>query len=314
MTLADIALYAYTHVADEGEFDLAPLRGDPSLARARRGAARPHLDRRLAPSAAPVGNSSRFCCEGVSHTSQVAPYRRRHASDSLCECQAEAHPDAVGPEPPRRAPRAPAAGGRPPLRRPPSSCSRPRAGSASSASPTRPTARPAAGPSRSARAISSCSGTGSRTCPSSRRSSAGESARRAAASDNRAASTSEPRISAPSVEPSSGSTACSGCGIRPNTFPSALQHARDVGDGPVRVRARPVAEHDLPGRLELGKELRVGEPAAVAVLHRDRQLVPRLAARREREVVPLDGERQRRDRRSEATRSAAARPAGARPR
>ena len=50
-----------------------------------------------------------------------------------------------------------------------------------------------------------------------------ECARRAAATDNRAASTSEPRISAPSAEPSSGSTACSGCGIRPKTFPRSLQ-------------------------------------------------------------------------------------------
>src|SRR5207342_715337 len=35
----------------------------------------------------------------------------------------------------------------------------------------------------------------------------------------RAASISEPRISEPSVDPRSGSTACSGCGIRPMTFP-----------------------------------------------------------------------------------------------
>ena len=39
---------------------------------------------------------------------------------------------------------------------------------------------------------------------------------------SRAASTSEPSTSAPSVEPSSGSTACSGCGIRPKTFPRSL--------------------------------------------------------------------------------------------
>jgi len=36
---------------------------------------------------------------------------------------------------------------------------------------------------------------------------------------SRAASTSEPRITAPSAEPNSGSTACSGCGIRPKTVP-----------------------------------------------------------------------------------------------
>ena len=83
-------------------------------------------------------------------------------------------------------------------------------------------------------------------------------------------------MSAPSVEPSSGSTACSGCGIRPKTFPPSLHDAGDIGDGAVRVLARRVAEEDLPGRLELGERLRVGEPAAVAVLDRDRQ-APALA-------------------------------------
>ena len=39
---------------------------------------------------------------------------------------------------------------------------------------------------------------------------------------SRAASTSEARIGVPPVAPSSGSTACSGCGIRPKTLPSAL--------------------------------------------------------------------------------------------
>ena len=36
------------------------------------------------------------------------------------------------------------------------------------------------------------------------------------------ASSREPSTSVPSVEPRSGSTACSGCGMRPITFPSAL--------------------------------------------------------------------------------------------
>jgi hypothetical protein len=39
---------------------------------------------------------------------------------------------------------------------------------------------------------------------------------------SRAVSTSEARTSAPSPEPSSGSMACSGCGIRPSTLPSVL--------------------------------------------------------------------------------------------
>ena len=111
------------------------------------------------------------------------------------------------------------------------------------------------------------------------------------AADNRAASTSEPRISAPSVEPSSGSTACSGCGISPNTLPCSLDDARDVADRAVRVLARRVAEHDLPVRLEALDELVVGEPAAVAVLDGDRQRVALGAARGERRVRALDGQR-----------------------
>ena len=47
MRLADIALYAYTHVAGEGGFDLGRLSGDPSLARPGRGGAGPRPDRRL---------------------------------------------------------------------------------------------------------------------------------------------------------------------------------------------------------------------------------------------------------------------------
>src|SRR5262245_66496289 len=46
----------------------------------------------------------------------------------------------------------------------------------------------------------------------------GARAQAAVSRRSRAESTSEPRIRAPSVEPSNGSTACSGCGIRPNTF------------------------------------------------------------------------------------------------
>ena len=45
----------------------------------------------------------------------------------------------------------------------------------------------------------------------------------AAATRSRAASTSEASRSPPSAEPSRGSTACSGCGMSPKTFPAALQ-------------------------------------------------------------------------------------------
>src|SRR5439155_6619473 len=44
----------------------------------------------------------------------------------------------------------------------------------------------------------------------------------AANARSRAASTSDARINAPSADPSSGSTACSGWGINPITFPRSL--------------------------------------------------------------------------------------------
>ncbi len=43
-TIADIALYAYTHVAHECDFDLGGFSGDPRLARAHGRRARPHGD------------------------------------------------------------------------------------------------------------------------------------------------------------------------------------------------------------------------------------------------------------------------------
>ena len=47
ITLADIALYAYTHVAHEGGFDLQPFPVDPDVARPRGGRARARSDRRV---------------------------------------------------------------------------------------------------------------------------------------------------------------------------------------------------------------------------------------------------------------------------
>ena len=134
------------------------------------------------------------------------------------------------------------------------------------------------------------------------------------ASRSRAASTSDARTSAPSPEPSSGSTACSGCGMRPMTFAVLVHDAGDVGHGAVRVLAVGVAEHDLAVRVELGEELGRRVPAAVAVLDRDRERLARLAAARERRVRPLDPDIRRRGRRRRATGSGAGRRAGARPR
>ena len=104
----------------------------------------------------------------------------------------------------------------------------------------------------------------------------------------RAASTSDARMNAPSPEPSSGSTACSGWGMSPMTFRSAFQDACDIGEGAVRVRVRLVAQDDLVVRLELGEKLGRSEPAAVAVLHRNREELAFRAARRERCLELLD--------------------------
>ena len=51
-SIADIALYAYTHVADEGGFDLSGYPGAQRVALARRRRAGPHHDRRLTVSVA----------------------------------------------------------------------------------------------------------------------------------------------------------------------------------------------------------------------------------------------------------------------
>ena len=56
MTIADIALYAYTHVAGEGDFDLAALPGGEAVARAGGRGARPHRD---APAAVSGGDPAR---------------------------------------------------------------------------------------------------------------------------------------------------------------------------------------------------------------------------------------------------------------
>ncbi len=65
-TLADIALFAYTHVAPEGGFDLGALSGGSGMARAGRGDARARSDRRLRRG---VPLLSRSCCTRVTHFS-----------------------------------------------------------------------------------------------------------------------------------------------------------------------------------------------------------------------------------------------------
>ena len=75
----------------------------------------------------------------------------------------------------------------------------------------------------------------------------------------------------PSVEPSSGSTACSGCGISARDVASLVGHTGDRADRAVGVLA--VAQQHLAARVQLGDRLGLGEEAAVVVLDRDRQHV-----------------------------------------
>ena len=84
--------------------------------------------------------------------------------------------------------------------------------------------------------------------------------------------------------PYPGSTACSGCGIRPTTRPAAsltpaIATARAVGVG------AQVAEHDPALALELVEGALVGDVAALPVLQRDDDLLGGLELRRPRGVA-----------------------------
>ena len=79
-----------------------------------------------------------------------------------------------------------------------------------------------------------------------------------------------------------------GVGHEAEDVAALVADARDVGDGAVRVLARLVPEQDLTGRVELGDRLGVGEPAAVAVLHGDRERLALGAAGGERAVGARD--------------------------
>ena len=98
----------------------------------------------------------------------------------------------------------------------------------------------------------------------------------------------------PPVGPTSGSTACSGCGIRPTTFPACVPHTGDavraaVGvvdfvDRPVR---RAVAEHDLPLPFEASQLLGIAHVLSLAVLHRDVEHLARRQVGRDRRLRGL---------------------------
>ena len=67
---------------------------------------------------------------------------------------------------------------------------------------------------------------------------------------------------------------------QPEHVPGLVADAGHVADRAVRVLAGRVAEEDLAFGFELREQLRVGEPAALAVLDRDRERLARLAPRR----------------------------------
>ena len=72
MTIADIALYAYTHVAHEGGFDLGAYEAIAAWLGARR--RRSPGTSRSTPDARRV-DSSHFCHRGVSHASRLRSLR-----------------------------------------------------------------------------------------------------------------------------------------------------------------------------------------------------------------------------------------------
>src|SRR6185369_9376551 len=78
----------------------------------------------------------------------------------------------------------------------------------------------------------------------------------------------------------------------PDDVPPGVAHAGHVRERPVRVRSD-VAEHDPPLALERRERVLVRDVAALAVLDREREDLPRLAEMGERRVDRLDPHRDR---------------------
>ena len=130
------------------------------------------------------------------------------------------------------------------------------------------------------------------------------------------ASTRPSNSALPSVPPSSGSTAFSGCGIRPSTVLRLVEDAGDVADRAVGIaacrrpcRRRAVAEGDLAAILEPLQRVVVGEVVAVGMGDRDPDHLARLVAVGEQALAGLDLEVHVARRRTSAARCASARPA-----
>ena len=57
--------------------------------------------------------------------------------------------------------------------------------------------------------------------------------------------------------------------------PGLVRHGSHIGHRAVRILTRLVAEDDLAAAFELAEQLRRREPAALAVLDRDHEALPR---------------------------------------
>ena len=99
-SIADIALYAYTHVAHEGGFDLAGYAGDPRLARPGRRPAGPRPDRRLIHTRVHERHG-RGLTPGMSATAVAGKAVRRHAPRSETLAWSRIQPGLAGTGPAR---------------------------------------------------------------------------------------------------------------------------------------------------------------------------------------------------------------------
>ncbi len=90
----------------------------------------------------------------------------------------------------------------------------------------------------------------------------------------------------PSLPPSSGSIARSGCGIMPSTLPALVEHPGDVAARAVDLLG--VAERHAALALEPVERRLVGEVVAVVVRHREADRLPGLVAGGEQRLAVLD--------------------------
>ncbi len=93
------------------------------------------------------------------------------------------------------------------------------------------------------------------------------------------------RITRPSAEPSRGSEARSGCGIRPMTLRLRAQNPGDIAQRSVGIVE--IAEHDAVFGFELIEDAVIGEVAALPVSHGEAQDLARCGGGGERGIGSL---------------------------